>query len=183
MMNKHVLIAVACAAALVACDKRSAEQIGKDLAQEKVDIVKGAGEVVKNEGGGVANTMGQAVGNVFTGLSKGLDTSLVKQDIRVTEELKPLLTVGRAQPIEPSYEAASGSADSKKKVGVNLYLVSEPGYKGKVMLLAYQDANEVGRSLAPVDIEKSGATNVDFAFDERTPLKTVTHFALKEAAK
>ncbi len=156
---------------LPACDDRSAEEIGKDLAKEKIDIVKGAGEVVKDEGESVADTVAQGVGNIFTGLSSGFDESLIKDDVRVSELLQTNgLEVSRAQGID--------STRDNPRYGLSLYLTSSEGFSQHVRLVAISDEIEVGRSNVEVNLDKDGAGYYDFEFDKRTPFSVVQYYML-----
>lgn len=163
-------------ATLQGCDSRTATQIGEDLAQEKVDLVKGAGEVVKNEGEGVADTVAQGVGNIITGLTSGLDKSLSKIDIQISGDIdSQTLVAPRAQGIQ--------STVSEPRSGLSVYLKSELGFNGKITLVAISDDGEVGRSEAEVSIEKSGADYFDFEFDKRTPLNIVKYYSLEKSGE
>ena len=108
------------------CDDRTAKEVGEDLAQEKVDLVSGAGEVVKEQGEKVANTVAQGVGNVLSGIAKGFDESLVQKEIRVDETLQQIISVNRAQSID--------SRASERK-GLSLYVTSDLGVSQKLLLL------------------------------------------------
>lgn len=135
--------------------------------------MKGAGEVVKEQGEDVANTVAQGVGNVLEGLSRGLDKSLVQKEIRLDDSVASLVAVNRAQRIDRDH--------SDERQGLSLYVVSEVGMKQKLMLLAYVDGKEVGRSIADVALDEKGTSYVDFEFDARTQLGAVEFYVLKLA--
>lgn len=157
--------------ALTACDNRSAEKIGKDAAKEKLDLIKGASDIVKQEGGAVAETAAQGVGNVLTGLGSGFDKSLFKVQIKMSEAIAPSsLAATRAQKMDPK--------PGQPAQGISVYLSSKDGYDGIVRAIAMSEEGEIGRTKATVKIDKGEAAYVDFVFDERVPLGIVEYYSL-----
>ena len=170
------MLALLIALAITGCEDRSAAQIAEDMAQEKIDMIKSAGNVVKKEGQETSDTVAQGVGNIIKGFSTGFDKSLVSKDVRMSESIDPaLLVITRSQRIE------SSSKDPAE--GLSLYLSSTNGFSGHVRLVAMSPEGEVGRSNAEIKIEKDSASYIDFEFDKRTPFSIVSYYKLEEMAK
>ncbi len=167
---KQILVAMTILLSLSACDQRSAKEIGEAIAQEKVDLIQGVGGVVKEQGEGVASTVAEGVGNVFSGLGKGFDESLTKKQIKVDANISATkVEISRAQQIT-----------SSTREGMSVYILSKDGVEGSFILKAFSGEKEVGRSDAQVSIEKDGAKFVDFEFDNRTPFGSVDYYLLSE---
>lgn len=171
MFKKLALLGTA-ALLLAACDSRTAQEKGQDLAKEKLDFVQGIGNVVKGQGKDLGSTVGEGVGNVVTGLGKGIDVSTQAKPVRLADPaVAKAVQVTRAQEMPPA-------AEGGKSKGMSVYVVSEEGVDATLRLLALSAGAEVGRSTAKVKIAKGDASYVDFEFDERVPMGSVDQFTL-----
>lgn len=170
-MKARLAAALAALALFAACDNRTAKETGQDLAAEKIDLVQGAGEVVRDRGKEAGSTVAEGVGNVLSGMGKGLDASLnAKQVVLTDPAASPSVQPTRAQ-------------DMQGGTGISVYLLSENGFDGSLRLVALQNGAEVGRATANVKIDKGDAQYVDFGFDHRVPLQSVDQYTLAIVAQ
>ena len=170
-MTAKLAAALAALVLVAACDSRTAKEKGQDLAAEKVDLVQGAGEVVRDRGKEVGGTVAEGVGNVLSGMGKGFDASLnAKKIVLADPAAAPTVQPTRAQ-------------DMTAGKGISVYLMSENGFDGSLRLIALSNGAEVGRVTVAAKIDKGDAQYVDFGFDERVPLTSVDQYTLAVVAK
>ena len=125
-------------ATLAACDKRSAEEKGTDMATEKIDMAKGIGNALESKGGQASEAVTTGLGTVFKGIEKGVDKS--GRVIAADESLaKAGLKVTKVQ---------DALADEQHKThGLDLYVVADAEARGKLRVLAFDSLDrEIGRA-------------------------------------
>lgn len=130
---------------LTACDDRTAEQKGADMATEKVDMAKGIGDALEKKGGAAGEAVVTGLGTVVKGFEKGVSKSgrTIEADDSVT---KAGLKITRVQD-------APRDAESKKQ-GLDLYVVGDAEARGKLRVLMLDVmGNEIAR--ATVDLVRS----------------------------
>lgn len=171
-------LALVGAATLSACSRQTAEEKGKELAMEKIDLVKGIGGALEDKGGAAAESVASGVGNVVKGLGKGIEKS--SRSIVVTPSVEQAgLQITRVQ--EPQV-----SAGSPAHHGLEAYVVANAQARGTLRVIVYdlldkeigrtrvelvRDADE-GKYLAiPLDKEvRLGAiARVSFEFQPHSP--------------
>jgi hypothetical protein len=165
---------VALAAAASGCKARTKEQVlqaeqeqARFETERKGRAVEGIGEGLQTAGKDGARALSKGVGDVFKGTVRGFDASLSTVAIRPGPGLVEAgLTVERA---------ARRRADVPT---VTAYLVSERAFAGALRLRAMSDGHEVGRSQTRVERQAGEAAYVDFTFDPRVPMATVTELEL-----
>ena len=172
----RVLIPLVVSACLVAgCKDRdeklkAAEEKGNLLAATKAKMVKGVGEVLKNEGKEAAEVVSEGTGEVVKAMGIGFDKSLEQVKLTVPEP-----TTARGV----SATRASRNNDGVKKHAISVYLKVEKAFTGPLELRAFDRQNqEIGRARVELDEKAPTAKYVDFDFDPRTPLLTADHFEL-----
>ena len=68
-----LMLLVTGAVSMTACSRQTAEEKGKAIATEKIDMVKGIGGALEEKGSGAAEAVASGVGNVVKGLGKGFE--------------------------------------------------------------------------------------------------------------
>lgn len=167
------------ALSLSGCDKRTAEEKGRDKAAEKAGYVKGVGEALKKEGEEAAQSLGEGMGKVMKGTTSGLAGGLASYAIEVAPEATALgLSMTRAELRSLDAKKAEGAAkdakEESKTYPISAYVIAAKSYTGKLRLIALDSKkNEVGRAVVEVKMADQDAKYIDFAFDERTPVVQV----------
>lgn len=161
------------AGAFTAC-RRSKEEILK-AEQEKARFetekkgraVQGIGEGLQTAGKDGAQALSKGVGDVFKGTVKGFDASLAAVSVAPGDGLAEAgLAVERA------------ARQRSRTPTITVYLVSERAFAGTVRLRALLEGREVGRSQTSLDRAAGEAGYVDFTFDPRVPLASVSQLEL-----
>lgn len=150
---------------LSGCQKKTAEERGKDAADEKAAYVKGVGDSLQGKGKEAAESIGGGLVKVWNGLNEGIEGKSASA-VRMSPDLEKLgLKVTRAQ-LSPS-----GT--------VSVYIINRDALKKELRLCVFdKEGLEVGRACAVVDSPVDGANYVDFAFDKRVPMALVTALEL-----
>ena len=130
---------LAAVGALSACDSRTAEQKGGDMATEKIDMAKGIGDALEKKGGIASEAVATGIGSVYKGVEKGVSKS--GREIATDDSLKKAgLKITRVQD-------APADEEGKKVNGLDLYVVSDADAHGKLRVLTFDLlGNEVSRS-------------------------------------
>jgi hypothetical protein len=142
--------------ALTACNSKTAEEKGAELATEKIDMAKGIGNALEKKGEAATEAVTTGLGTVVKGFEKGVSKSgrTIAADDTVT---KAGLKVTRVQ------DAPRGAEE--KTQGLDLYIVSDADANGKLRVLMLDVlGNEVARST--IDLKRLA----DEAKYQRVPL-------------
>lgn len=142
-MNAHstqkLLIAASMVAltALAGCDSRTAEEKGKDLATEKLDVATGIGNALEEKGSKASETIVTGLGNVVKGFEKGVNKS--GRAIVNTDSLtKAGLQITKVQDV---------IATEKEKPAIEVYVLSENDSEGKLRVIMHDVMDkEIGRA-------------------------------------
>ncbi len=140
------VLALSSVIAMSACSRQTAEEKGRELATEKIDLVKGIGSALEAKGGGAAEAVAGGVGTVVKGLGKGMEKS------------------GRTIVVAPSVEQAglqitkvqeaTAAGDRAAYHGLEVYIVANADAQGKLRVIVYDLLDkEIGR--ARVDLERA----------------------------
>ena len=132
--------------ALSACDSRTAEQKGGDMATEKIDLAKGIGDALEKKGGIASEAVATGIGAVYKGVEKGASKS--GRTIATDDTLaKAGLKVTRVQDAPPAEEG-------KKLNALDLYVVSDAEVHGKLRVLTFDLlGNEISRT--SIDLKRA----------------------------
>lgn len=163
--NSVVLTAVVVATVLSGCSRQTAEEKGRALATEKIDLVKGVGEALKEKGGQAAESVAQGTGQVLQGVGQGFDKAFEWKLTNGAGMEKAGLAVTRV---------GQGSSSDGKKHEVNAYLVTTREAAGMLSMIAY---DSVGRETARASVNMQVGANQGryetLVLDERTPTDSI----------
>lgn len=136
--NKFAFGAALLALGLLAgCDDRTAEQKGKDMASEKLDVAAGVGNALEEKGGKVGESVITGLGNMVKGMEKGVNKS-GRQIVSDESVTKAGLQITKVQDSAP---------DEKAGPGIDVYILSQADAEGKLRVIIYDVADkEIGRT-------------------------------------
>ncbi len=156
------------------CSQQTAEEKGKALATEKIDLVKGVGEALKEKGGQAAESVAQGTGELLQGADRGFSKAFDWKLSSGPGLSAAGLSVSRVQQ-SPS---STGAVDA--------YLVATRDAEGVLLMLAF-DAQKQEMARVKVDLKMAAGEGryQTLALDERTPVKSIREvsFELLPAAK
>jgi hypothetical protein len=164
--------------ALIACRRTKEEVLQAEQekarfeTEKKGRAVQGIGEGLQTAGKDGAQALSKGVGDVFKGTVKGFDASLAAVSVSAGP--------GLAEAGVAIERAARRSAEVPT---ITVYLVSDKAFAGTLRLRALVDGREVGRSQAILERAAGEAGYVDFTFDPRVPLATVSAIELAVLAR
>lgn len=127
---------------LTACSRQTAEEKGRELASDKIDMVKGVGDVLGEKGSAAAESVAGGLGKVVNGLGKGLEKSgrAVALSPSVTEAHIQITKVQDARP----------TAD-KSEHGLEAYVLSGTNVDGQLRVKLHDLLDrEIGRTQVAV---------------------------------
>lgn len=138
---------------LAACSRQSAEEKGKEMATEKVDMAKGIGDVLQDKGTAAAESVTAGMGKVLKGVERGLEKSgrYVTLSEAASQAGLQATKVQLADSSAVSVDAASASAAAQGDVpgahGIEVYLLSERDVSGSLKVKVFNSLDqEIGRS-------------------------------------
>ena len=150
---------------LLGCSKQTAEEKGKELATEKIDLVKGVGEALKDKGGQAAESVAHGTGEVWQGMEKGFNNAF---DWKLTNG--PAMTA--AGLAVSRVQQASASTDAGNKV--DAYLTAARDAEAVLTMVAYDARKrEMARTRIKLKIGAGEGRYETFVLDERTPVKSI----------
>lgn len=153
---------------LPACSQKTAEEKGKEMADEKIGMVKGIGESLKAGGKQAAESMAHGAGNTVQGIGAGMEASSSIAFKTSAELAQSGLGVSRIQ-WDSTPDAANG-------VVMNAYMNASKEAKGRATLFAYTKDNvEVGRTSHEINMAAGSAAYENFTFDKRTPRGSIAY--------
>lgn len=156
-------------ACLCACSRQTAEEKGKELATEKIDLVKGIGDALQDKGSAAAQSVAHGAGNVMQGASTGLEQALEWKLVNAESLAQNGLDVTRVQ---------RGLASERSSKTVDVYVVAKTAVEGTLTMSVYDVAQrEIARSKADL---KFGADDARY---ETLPLDARTDLALARQVK
>jgi hypothetical protein len=161
--------------ALAACKEKAKEEVlqqAEDEARFKTEKksrqVEGVGEGLQGAGKRGAESLSKGVGEVLRGTAKGFDDSLSAVAVQPGAGLA-----------EAGLHVERAHRQSAAAPTITTYVLSDKPFAGTLLLRALDDAGkEVGRTKAAVKRDADDAGYVDFSFDERVPLHTVSRFEM-----
>lgn len=173
---------------LTACSKQSAEEAGKQLAAEKVDMAKGIGDALQDKGGAAADSITTGLGAVLKGVERGVEKSQRKVELgkgaqqvglQITKVL--LTTDGHGSP-------ASAPSESSTSHGLEMYVVTTQAVDG-VLKVKVNNAldQEIGRTTVTLKQAADDGRYVQVPLFEQVDLHAVSKvwvdFATQDGAK
>jgi hypothetical protein len=98
---KLLIICIVSVSLFSACSREArnkrAQDTGQTIVEEKGSFIKGVGDGLKGVGKDAAESISEGIGEVLKGGNEGLDKSLVKKEVRVSEDLKVFLKATRCE--------------------------------------------------------------------------------------
>lgn len=155
---------------LTACDQRTAEQKGADMATGKIDMAKGIGDALEQKGGAAGEAVVTGLGTVVKGFEKGVNKSgrTIAADDTVT---KAGLKITRVQD-------APRGAESKTQ-GLDLYVVADADARGKLRVLMLDVmGNEIARSTVDLVRSADEAKYQRLELDELVSLSAISKLTI-----
>ncbi len=142
-----------------ACDKRTAEEKGRDLASEKLDLAKGAADVLKEKGGVLGKTTGQGVTDLIKGVGSGVKDS-VNPPVKVELEK----SASEAGVAVTSAHEGTGDATARN---IEVYGTFAKPFRGRLELRAFDEQGaEIGQGVSEkqLDLPKDSVELLQFRF-------------------
>lgn len=182
--NKKLVLCSLLPFALLACQKKTAEERGADAANEKIGYVQGIGHALETKGQDAAHALGAGVGQVAKGTGGGLSAGFSEFAVRLAPsasqkglQINNARLNGEASAI---VDEKSSSVTEGGKIVTAYLLAGQSALNGKVRLLALDKKDkELGRASATLELAAGDAKYVDFKFDQRTPLTEVSTMVLE----
>jgi hypothetical protein len=162
---------------VLACDKRTPEEKGKDYAEEKLGFVEGAAKVLEDKGKGLGQSVGHGVGEVVKGTGSGVK-DVVHPPVKV--ELGTELSGSGIKVLQGHEGDALG--DTR---GIVVYIDFPQRFDGKLRLHAMGDKDaELGRAelAEPLSQPAGSQKNVTFPFPSDMRLSQVKSYVLHVGA-
>lgn len=152
-----------------ACSQKTAEEKGKELATEKIDMAKGIGVALQEKGGAAAESVAGGVGNVFKGLEKGF----VKAGKKIVSDPSIESAGLQITRIQESLHGENG-----KMHGLDAYILSKAPAKGKLKVIVYDiQEKEIGRTSIEVDSQADEGKYYSIALDKKIDLNAISSVA------
>lgn len=156
---------LAAALTLGACSRQTAEEKGRELASDKIDLVKGIGGALEEKGAAAAESVAGGLGKVVNGIGKGLEKS------------------GRAIELAPSVAQANIKItkvqDATRKAeqsvhGLEAYVLSGAAIKGQFRVKLYDLLDrEIGRTQVDFKQAADEGRYVSIPLDEHIDLNDI----------
>jgi hypothetical protein len=126
---------------------------------------------LSSDGKEAAEKISEGVGEVFKGLNTGFDKSLTRIDVKISEDLKKYISLGRTGKV---------FNDSLNQTEVVLYVIIEKDTSMNVVVKAFDKEDvELGRKRSRIDGKKlEDGGYISIPFDKRTPLDLAKYFVL-----
>ncbi len=151
--------------AITGCSRQTAEEKGKELATEKIDMVKGIGDALQEKGSEAAKSVAHGAGNVLQGANTGLEEAFEWKIVQADAMSKNGLTISRVQHGKP------GEKSSKT---VDIYVVANADANGSLSMVAYDVAKrEVVRTKIDLKMGAKDGRYETLELDERTDLGAI----------
>lgn len=167
--NSHVVLMLLAGSFLLGCSRQTAEEKGKELATEKIDLVKGVGEALKEKGAQAAESLAHGTGNVLQGAGDGFDKAF-------EWKLTSGSGLGRAGLSVPRVSKAASHVSNGSAIDV--YVVAEREAVGTLSLTAYDVKHrEVARTGVALKITTNSGSYETMVLDERVPVNTIREIA------
>lgn len=153
------------ATATLACSKQTAEEKGKEMATEKIDLVKGIGDALVEKGSTAAESLSQGTGKVLKGTQSGFDKAFAwKADLGASMQ-QAGLDVTQLQ---------RNHSDATLKNRFDVYFVANQNALGTVQMIAYdQNQKELARVRHELNLQAQDARYETLALDERVPVEKI----------
>lgn len=143
----------------MSCDKRTAEEKGRDYASEKLDLATGAAAALKEKGSGLGKTAGQGVGDLIKGVGSG-----VKDVVNPPVTVEPEKSAAEAGVTVNKANEGAGEANART---IEVYGAFAKPFRGRLELRAFDEQGvELGKGVSEkqLDLPKDSVELLTFRF-------------------
>ncbi len=159
--------------ALGACDKRTAEEKGRDFAEEKVGFVEGATKVLKEKGKKIGESAGKGIGDLVKGTGSGIKDS-------INPPVKAITGPDMADSGVKILRAQEGKGTSGHRT-IMVAAAFDKSFSGRFQLKAL-DAEGVERARSQpsenLSQAKGASSDISFVFKGDLRLSKIAHYEL-----
>lgn len=161
-----VTLLLAALIGLGGCSRKTAEEKGAALAQEKVDLVKGIGGVLEKHGGTTGESIAHGAGETLAGLGRGFERSFGRTIASSPALELAGLKVSKVQDTSP--------AGDKPAHGIDVYVIAGKSVAGTLQIIALDHLrNEIARTGIPVQYAAGDGRYETIRLDERVNLSSI----------
>lgn len=140
-----VAVSVLLSCMTLGCSSKTAEEKGKEMAAEKIDLVKGVGAALEEKGGAAAESVTSGLGNIVNGVKKGV----AKSDKRIASDASLAAAGFQVTAVQ---ETPPGTEPDSR--GIDAYLVAERKVEGFLKVTVYDVLDkEIGRTKIPFALD------------------------------
>jgi hypothetical protein len=174
--------------ALVACSRQTAEEKGKAMATEKIDIVTGVGRALEEKGAKAGESVAGGVGTVLNGVKRGvlksgrtitLDPSVTTAGIKITKVQDAGRKAGEQVHALEAYVVADAAVAGTLRVTMFDAMDSEIGRISTRLIRASEEGKYEKLALSS-QIDMSSISKVVFVFNpDSAEHKSGTAYASK----
>ncbi|HSC88338.1 MAG TPA: hypothetical protein VLC09_13745 [Polyangiaceae bacterium] len=166
--------ALLAALALAACDRRTAEEKGRDYAEDKLDFAQGAADTLKEKGKTLGQTAGHGVGDLVKGVGSGVKDAARPE---VPTQAEPAALAAGVSV----HHAQEGALDGDVR-WIDTYVEFAKVFQGRLELLAFDAAGqELGRGVLTdaLDLPAGSREQLSFRFSATVRFSHVTRYTLR----
>lgn len=163
---RNIFITAMIVTTTLACSKQTAEEKGKEMATEKIDMVKGIGDALVEKGNTAAESLSHGTGKVLQGTQSGFDKAF---------SWKANLGAGMQQAGLDVTQLQRNTSDAAIRNRFDVYFVANQNALGTVQVIAYdQNQKELARVKHELNIQAQDARYETLALDERVPMENIS---------
>ena len=167
--NLGVVALLLAGALLLGCSRQTAEEKGKELATEKIDLVKGVGEALKEKGAQAAESLAQGTGSVLQGAGDGFEKAF---------EWKLTSGPGLEQAGLSVPRVSKPASPASDRNAIDVYVVAQREAVGALSMIAYDIKHrEIARTSKDLKTSANSGNYETVTFDERAPLGAIREVA------
>jgi hypothetical protein len=160
---------------LSGCSRKTAEEKGAAMAQEKVDLAKGIGGVLEQQGAAAGESIVHGAGETLAGMAKGFEKSFGRTISSSPALAQAGITISKVQDTRASGEKAVH--------GIDIYVVADKSVSGTLRVVVLDKAkNEIARTGIPVTYAAGDGRYETIALDERVELHSISTLKVDFAA-
>ena len=162
----RLVLTFSCLALILGCSQKTAEEKGKELATEKIDIVKGVGAALEEKGEAAAESITTGAGSLISGVKKGISKSALK----ISSD-KSLESAG----LEISILQNTPPNEADKTQAIYAYIIAKAKAEGTLKAIAYNVLDkEIGRSSVELKKDTDEAKYNLIPFDKEVDISAIS---------
>lgn len=177
---RSMIVSCLCASALLltACSSKTAEEKGKELATEKVDLAKGIGDALQEKGSAAAESVTTGVGKVINGITRGVEKSGRVATLTANAQQAGLQVTKVQLPDLPLASASASSEESTSPMehhAIDIYVLTSKQVKGTLKIKAFNAlGQEIGRSKVALAQGADEAEYLSMPLDSHVDLQAIS---------